>query len=411
LDKTILFLSANDFKEKSIQVIRKTPEAYVKNGWNVDYIVARDNSESGNYFYEKEINPNGVNVQRFSMPFVWIKNKVSSQSLKTIISKFIGYVTIFVLAYKGLKTLRQKDIDVIYGYEMHGVLATNIIRFLTFKRKKIYIHRFMGTWLTQHHQNKKYLKLLFNLDHIVALRSASDLCIMTDDGTQGDKALKIFNSKSLKNFIFLSNGVDEQKLPIDEVSRFKNELDLTDEEVFVSISRLTNWKRVDRSLHILSKVKYKNYKYFIVGDGDKRKALENLVKELGIENRVIFTGAIPNHEVKQYLNIADYFFSMYDLSNVGNPLLESIRANKIIFTLNNGDTAKWIKHKDNGFIYDINNTLYSNVAYDIDKIIGNIKLKTEILKNIKITEQDMLWTWDERMMIEVKKVEKLVNEN
>lgn len=31
--KTILFLSALDFKEKSIQVIKKTPEAFVKAGW------------------------------------------------------------------------------------------------------------------------------------------------------------------------------------------------------------------------------------------------------------------------------------------------------------------------------------------------------------------------------------------
>jgi len=52
-DKTILFLSALDFKEKSIQVIRKTPEAYLKYGWKVFYVVARDNSKYGNYFYVK----------------------------------------------------------------------------------------------------------------------------------------------------------------------------------------------------------------------------------------------------------------------------------------------------------------------------------------------------------------------
>jgi len=31
-----------DFKEKSIQVIRKTPEAYIEAGWDVHYVVARD---------------------------------------------------------------------------------------------------------------------------------------------------------------------------------------------------------------------------------------------------------------------------------------------------------------------------------------------------------------------------------
>lgn len=50
--KKILFLSGLDFKDKSIQVIRKTPEAYVNSGWSVHYIVARDTSSKGNYYYE-----------------------------------------------------------------------------------------------------------------------------------------------------------------------------------------------------------------------------------------------------------------------------------------------------------------------------------------------------------------------
>jgi len=66
--KSILFISALDFKEKSIQVIRKTPEAYVKAGWQVHYVVARDNSKYGNYFYEERININGINTIRISYP-------------------------------------------------------------------------------------------------------------------------------------------------------------------------------------------------------------------------------------------------------------------------------------------------------------------------------------------------------
>ncbi len=93
-EKSILFLSANDFKEKSIQVIRKTPQAYIENGWNVNYIVARDNSKSGNYFYEKEINPKGARITRFYMPFGDIKDKVNNHVIKTIVSKIYGYISI-----------------------------------------------------------------------------------------------------------------------------------------------------------------------------------------------------------------------------------------------------------------------------------------------------------------------------
>ncbi|HHD80491.1 MAG TPA: glycosyltransferase [Campylobacterales bacterium] len=408
--KSILFLSANDFKEKSIQVIRKTPEAYVKDGWDVTYIVARDKSKSGNYFYEKEINPDGVNVIRFYSLFSKLKDKILNQTLRTIVSKVSGYITILLLTIKAFRILRKKDIDVIYGYEMHGVLSSRLVRLFSIKNY-IYVNRFMGTWLTQYYDKKQYQKLIFNFDQILALKSKSDLCIMTDDGTLGDRALEIFNSKSLSNYRFWSNGVDEQKIPQSDIDKFKEELYLKDEKIFVSVSRLESWKRVDRAIEIISKVKDKNIKYFIIGDGYLKEDLEKRVKELKIEDKIIFVGAIDNKDVKKYLSIADYFLSLYDLSNVGNPLLEAIRANKIIFTLHNGDTSRWIQHKKNGFIYEINNDLYKSMASDIDKVIADNELATKIIQNIKKTEIEKLWTWEERMSFEVQEVEKLLKDN
>jgi len=78
--KKILFISGLDFKEKSIQVIRKTPEAYVAADWEVDYIVARDNSLFGDYHYEDEINPEGINITRVYWPFAKLRAKYSPRS-------------------------------------------------------------------------------------------------------------------------------------------------------------------------------------------------------------------------------------------------------------------------------------------------------------------------------------------
>ena len=185
-----------------------------------------------------------------------------------------------------------------------------------------------------------------------------------------------------------------------------------DEIILLSISRLESWKRIDRTIKIVSKLiktyKVLNIKYIILGDGLERNKLENLVKTENIENHVIFKGSIHNFEVKKYLNIADIFISTYDLSNVGNPLLEAIKANKIIFTLNNGDTNSWIQHKINGFIYDINNYLIDNMAMDLYELIHSPDLQKNIIENIKKTEKEKLWTWNERLNAEVREVEKLL---
>ncbi len=60
----ILFLSGLDLKQKSIQVIHKTPEAYARRGCYVKYIVSRDTSIRGDYYYEDVINPPGIEVVR-----------------------------------------------------------------------------------------------------------------------------------------------------------------------------------------------------------------------------------------------------------------------------------------------------------------------------------------------------------
>lgn len=188
-------------------------------------------------------------------------------------------------------------------------------------------------------------------------------------------------------------------------------MDIGDEIIFTSICRLVDWKRIDRTLDILAKLKHKNFKYVIVGDGHLTETLKKQAKQLKIDKNVIFIGAVNNDQVKKYLNIADIFISMADLSNVGNPLLEAIRCNKIIFTLNNGETANWIKHKQNGFIYDINDDMIGTAAADIDQLINDKVQQKTIIENIKITEKQKLWTWQERLDTEVKLVEKLLYED
>ena len=112
-----------------------------------------------------------------------------------------------------------------------------------------------------------------------------------------------------------------------------------DKVILLTVSRLVDWKKVDRSIRALSKIKDKE-KYFllIVGEGDERKNLESLIKELNLEDSVRLVGAVRNEDVYKYMTIADIFLSFYDLSNVGNPLLEALSLGKPIITYNVGDT-------------------------------------------------------------------------
>ncbi len=413
MKKRILFISGIDFKEKSIQVIRKTPEAYAKSGWDVHYLVARDNSKHGNYFYEPVLNPEGVHVYRFDMPLNSLMDKIAFTKLRTIILKISSYIVILKMAYKANALMRNEKFDILYGYEAQGVLAAALLRLFKRLSGTKTVSRFQGTWIYEYVKRRRYLRLMFNWDMCLALFLKSDLCIMTDDGTSGDKALKLLRSRSTGNLKFWVNGVEKPDVDMDAVKKIKKELKLADKSIIaVSVCRLGRWKRIDRAVMAVNKVvneyKAKNFYYCIIGDGNQKKILEEIVKNFGLRENVFFTGGLPHREVNSYLHLADIFFSVNDLSNVGNPLLEAIRANKIIFTLNNGDTASWIKHGHNGFIYDINDGLTDNIARDIIEVIRDEDLRNRIISNIKITEKERLWTWDERLNAEIREVERIL---
>lgn len=327
-----------------------------------------------------------------------------------IINKIRGNLVILLLAINSIRLIKQEHIDIVYGYEMHGVLAVKWLSLFGFLKNKAIVTRFQGSFIFEMIENREYLRLIWNHDAITALRFPSDLTIMTNDGTKGDKALESINSRT-KRYVFWPNGCGFFKLNR-PLSHIKDDHNISGEFVILTVCRLVQWKRVDRGLNVIAKLTkdfgIQKIKYFIIGDGDQKYELEQLAHQLGITDKVVFCGPIENDNLGEYYHMADAVLLTYDHSNVGNPLLEAIRMNKYIFTLNNGDTSKWIIHKHNGFIYDINNDLLVQMASDMAELITNIDEFKYIKKNLQQTAEEKLWTWEKRMNAEINEVSRLL---
>lgn len=409
--KKILFLSGIDFKDKSIQVIKNTPVHYYENNWEVDYLVARDNRKGGNYYYENEINPDGINVSRVYWPF----NSLRSSRYKFVsllFGKLSSIIVVFKLFFEFYSKLKHTKYDVIYGYEYHGVLASMLIKFLLRKTDVKYVSRFQGTFMEEMLANKQWSRVFFNIDLVLALKFNSDLMIMTNDGTMGDKAVKRINKNPDLNFKFYVNGVDNVSINENELTKIKSKYNINNEVIFTSVSRLVGWKRVDRCIDLFAQLTSKSkvgLKYFIVGEGSEKKSLEEKVELLNLSDSIIFVGSINNSDVKNYLSISHFFLSMYDSSNVGNPLLEALRLNKPIVTIDNGDTSSWITHKETGLIYDANNIPYTCISDDIIELIESKELYSALINKVKSLQEIKLRTWKERLDLEVMDVEGLID--
>ncbi|WP_276367378.1 glycosyltransferase [Chryseolinea sp. H1M3-3] len=418
--KRILFLSGVDFKEKSIQVIRKTPEAYVQRNWEVHYIVGRDNSVNGDYFYESVINPEGVIVHRFIVPLTRIHGLLNNVIWKAVWFRIRNIILVCKLAYIAAGLIRKKDFHVIYGYEIPGVLAVRLLRFFRIKTNARFVTRFQGVlYVKEWLRKKQRFRFLSNIDAILALKTKADLCIMTNDGSQGLDVLKKVKSP-VKNILFFPNGVDKVCLDqhiLDEI-RSKYYPD-PQKKYLLSISRLDNHKRIDRSIRVIHKMVnsfgFTNFRFIVIGGGVEYQNLIRLIDRLHLKDYFEFLGPIKHEYIKYHFALANLFLSMYTSTNVGNPLLEAIRHNKVIITLNNGDTGDWIAHRVSGFIYDVNDDRdldskdYEIIARDVIGVLNDPHLHNDLTAGVKTVEASKLWTWDERFQAEVNRVELLLS--
>jgi glycosyltransferase involved in cell wall biosynthesis len=398
--KNIIFFSFLNLwsmdKGKGAPSFHKTVEAYIKDGWNVVLI-----NPKYNVGYTPMIE--GVRNITFSPIFFSFTKIKKLGFLFRILHSLQGDYMFYKLGKNVLEELGNEA--VIYSYEVDGVKAGKKLR----ERFSLpFVTRFQGTILAPIEDN--WINRLKKYPHFQALQTNADITIMTDDGTQGDRVLRKLNNQS-SQIRFWKNGVDistESSISVIEIDRLRNQLGLLPEDkVLITVSRLASWKKVNRAIEALSMIvrEKENVRLVIVGDGDEKQNLIKLTKELNLTSNVIFVGSIPQAEVRNYLDLADVFLSLYDLSNVGNPLLEAMSCGKSIITLNVGDTGTLIKNEVNGILLDINHL--DMIPKYIHKILDDKKYSESLGNNAKQYAEENFWSWNERMKAEVDIVNEL----
>jgi phosphatidylinositol alpha-1,6-mannosyltransferase len=79
--------------------------------------------------------------------------------------------------------------------------------------------------------------------------------------------------------------------------------------VFLSVSRLLDYKGIDRGIAALRYVveRHPDVVYLVCGEGPDRARLEAIARHYRVQSHVIFAGAIPFDRVRDYYNLCDCF--------------------------------------------------------------------------------------------------------
>lgn len=146
----------------------------------------------------------------------------------------------------------------------------------------------------------------------------------------------------------------------------------------------------------------------IIGDGSQLSKLKDLAKDLGIEDKVNFTGRIPNTELPKLLQQSNIYISMPITEGVSASLFEAMATNCYPIVTDIAGNQSWIKHRENGQLVTIDD--YKMLAEELIWAFENNKHRNEaVLKNRIFLEKNA--DYNINMKIIANKYHELINTN
>ena len=242
--------------------------------------------------------------------------------------------------------------------------------------------------------NKKK-KVYILIEKMLAKLTKKIICISKNDY---DKALEYKICKENK-LTLIENGIDIEKFNKSfNASKIKNKYNIPINKLVVGmVARISEQKSPETFVEIASRLCKinDNFHFIMVGDGEEREKIDDLIKKLGISEKFTITGWVNNTaEIISIFDIAlltskwegfglvipEYFISKVPV------IASSVGGIKNI--INNGINGRLVENNDNDFRDKIIEKAYldANIKYNISRVVQEHE---KIFKScIKTTDKD-----------------------
>ncbi|MDR0775284.1 MAG: glycosyltransferase family 4 protein [Azonexus sp.] len=145
------------------------------------------------------------------------------------------------------------------------------------------------------------------------------------------------------------NGVDLVKFQPDDRDQARSKLQLTAPTILLSVGHLIERKGHHIAIQAMPMLPA-DVQLVIAGAGPERLALETLSKQLNLQDRVFFTGQLPNAELKGWYSAADALVLCSDREGWANVLLESMACGTPVIATNIWGTPEVVSSPDAGVL-------------------------------------------------------------
>lgn len=241
--------------------------------------------------------------------------------------------------------VENENVDIIHGHDVKASIAG----YLSGKKNKI-------PTISHVHVTYLWMKKFGAFKIIDAyFRDKYALSIACSEAVK--EFYQEYNPKADKGkIIFMDNCFnfnEFNKVSIENRDVFKQKIGLSrNQYVFGYLGRLLKVKGADLMIEAFkSKMDLmKDSVLLIVGDGEERQSLQNLVRKYGIEDRVIFAGYQKN--VYDYMNVFDSFILPSVREGLPIAVLEAMAMRKPVISTPVAGLSKLMKSGYNGIVLD-----------------------------------------------------------
>ncbi len=149
----------------------------------------------------------------------------------------------------------------------------------------------------------------------------SDVVTSVSESLRKD-TLKLFDIK--KNIEVVPNFIDVTKYDRQSFTDCQRDMMAKkDEKIITHISNFRKVKRIDDVIKVFFEIQKKIHsRLMMVGEGPEKEMAEDLVSELGLEDKVMFLG--ESHEIEKILSFSDLFLLTSETESFGLAALEAM---------------------------------------------------------------------------------------
>jgi glycosyltransferase involved in cell wall biosynthesis len=192
-------------------------------------------------------------------------------------------------------------------------------------------------------------------------------------------------AKPQKEIGVIYNGIDVQEFFPDPAKRNP------DQFTILCVSRVTPRKGIRflvQAFNILS-ARYENARLVVVGDGNEKSSLEQLVQGLGIKDKIIFAGPVSHDRVLEYYQKANVFVLPSLNEGMSNTMLEALACGLPIVATETGGTKELLTDNKNGLIIKMKDP--DDLAEKIEKLILGHDLEKSMGEESRKLAEQLSW--------------------